>query len=264
MASFTLAATGSWFLFSTSSAVSPIPYLKGDTQWPDSLTRSLGQDQLLAQLMIYTPPRFLSDKGVREGVQEAGPFPGAFWLKDLTLAKYLQESDALKRYTPLPPLFFADNPVLHNNQFSDLSPFPSPGTIAANPGKTHAGQLNRVFIAQSEALSLNLVVPFDLGAPWRDTAEQDRLLRNLMQKHIVAGAKGLSGLNLDLADTVPQLAHALQSLARMHSRGLGLLIFEEKVKGEGTADMLRDGFLSRYLNEKIAYQGLIAGVISKE
>ncbi len=264
MASFTLAATGSWFLFSTPSPASPIPYLKGDTRWPDSLIRSLGQEQLLAQLMIYAPTRFLSDKGVREGAPEKDLVPGTFWLKGIELVQYLQQSDALKRHTPLPPLFFADNPVLHNNQFSDLSPFPSPGTIAANPGKNHAGQLNRLFVGQSEALGLNLVAPFDLGAPWRDTAEQDRLLRNLMQKHIIVGARGLSVLDPDLSDTVPQVAQVLQSLARMHARGLGLLVFEGKVKGEGERDMLRDGFLSRYLNEKIAYQGLIAGVISKE
>lgn len=264
MASFTLAATGSWFLFYTPSPDSPIPYLKGDTRWPDSLIRSMGQERLLAQLLIYTPPQDASGKESGAVAPEVGPLPGGYCLKGLELAQYLRQSDVLQRRTRLPLLFFADNPVLHNNQFSDLSPFPSPGTIAANPGKNHFGQLNRLFVAQSEALGLNLIAPFDLSAPWRDTSEQDRLLRNLMQKSIVAGARGLSAFDLNMADTLPPMAQVLQSLSRMHSRGLGLLVFEGKVKGDGAPGLLREGFLSRYLNEKFAYQGLIAGVVSKE
>lgn len=262
MASFTLAATGSWFLFNKSSPISPIPYLKGDTQWADSLIRSLGQEELLAQLILYTPTQVLSEKGESEDALQAGPDPGGYWLKGIELAKFLQQTTALGQDAQLPPLFFADNPVLHNNQFSDLSPFPSPGTIAANPGRSHIEKLNRLFVGQSEALGLNLLAPFDLSTPWRDTFEQDRLLRNLMQKHLIAGARGLATLDLNMADTLPPLAQTLQSLSRMHSRGLGLIVFEGKIKG--TSDVLREGFLSRYLNEKFAYHGLIAGVVSKE
>lgn len=263
--SFTLVAVGSWAVFYKPVPDSPIPYMKGSTEWTDSLVRNLGQESQLAQLLIYAPSNTLSGKVPPVKLRDERKLAGGYWLKDIELRQYLSLSDSLHNRTSLPLFFFSDNPALHNNQFFDVSPIPGPGTLAAIPGKAHHEQIDQLFVRQSKALGLNLVVPLDLQFPWRDTLGQYRLLRSLSQVHIIAGVKGLAGFDIRLADTLPPMAQMLHSLDGLHKRGLGLLVFEERVSGPDSMETSREeGFLSEYLFDKIAYQGLIAGVISED
>lgn len=262
--SFIMVAMGSWAVFYKPLPDSPIPFLKGSTEWPDSLIQNLSEEDQLAQLLIYAPPNSLSGQVPLANQQKRRNIAGGYWLNNIELLRYLHLADSLQHDTALPLFFFADNAALHNDQFSDVPPAPGPGTLAAIPGKVHHDQIDRLFVRQSKALGLNIVAPLDLQFPWRDTLGQYRLLRSLSETHIIAGVKGLDGFDIRLADTLPPMAQVLHSLDGLHKRGLGLLIFEGRIAGVDSLNPPKEGFLSRYLFDKIAYQGLIAGVISED
>lgn len=262
--SFTLVAIGSWTIFYRPAPKSPIPYLKGSQQWPDSLLRKLDLDQQLGQLLVYMPSSSAFKGQHQQYVENWRISPGGFWLKDFGLREYLSQKDSLQRNSFLPLFWFSNNPVLQNNQFSDVVPAPAPGTLAAVPEKGHYDRINQLFVRQSQNLGLNLVAPFDIVAPWRDTLGQYRLLRNLSQAHIIAGAKGLAGFNVLLPDTLPPMVQMLRTLGRLHTRGMGLLVFEGRIAGADSLGKPAEGFLADYLFEKIAYQGLIAGIVSED
>ena len=263
-ASFTLVAIGSWVVFYEPLPPSPIPYLKGSSKVPDSLARRLELEQQLAQLLIYAPAPILRNEQQHAYVPDWSNPQGGFWLKDINFSDYLSICDSLQRSASIPLFFFSDNPVLHNNQFADVGHIPAPGTMAAVPGMAHHDQINELFVRQSEVLGINLVAPLDLEAPWRDTLGQFRLLQNLSQAHVITGAKGFSRFDIQMPDTLPPMAPLLHNLDRLHARGLGLLVFEGRIARSDSLEEAGEGFLSKYLFEKIAYQGLIAGIVSEE
>ncbi|MFZ4560890.1 MAG: serine hydrolase domain-containing protein [Saprospiraceae bacterium] len=241
-----------------------VPYLRGSTQWPDSMGKALTPEQQIAQLILYAPERG-GNSTVRRTRQLARTARlGGAGLTGLRVKQYLLFSDSVYQEAPVPLFFFSGQPILHHNLFSDTPHFPAQDVLS-RVGLPHLPKgLSDAYAEQSHALGLNLTVPFSLDRNWRDTTAQIRLLKDLLKKRILCGAGGLPDYAPALADTSAALRAYMAPLQRLADQGLGLVLMDQPVHGSEDPQALEQDFYRDFLRRSTGYEGLIAGKISRE
>ena len=253
-----------WLLRPAPSYSGRIPYLRGSTQWPDSVGKALAPEQQIAQLIVYAPERTGRMAALRTRQLARKVLLGGTGLPGLRVKQYLLSSDSMYREAPVPLFFFSGQSVLHHNLFSDTPHFPGPDVLCSVAPQHIPKGLSDTYAEQSRALGINLAVPFYLDRNWRDTTAQIRLLRDMLKKRLLSGAAGLPDYAPALADTSAELRAYMDPLKRLADEGLGFVLIDRPVHGLEDPKALAQNFYRDFLRRSIGYEGLIAGRVSRE
>lgn len=252
---------GTWWLHTRQQPVSHlVPFLNGNTSRVEKQLLALSDSAKIGQLLFSQPG--ISRRGVL--TEETEKWISGLYLENVPLRPILYYSDSLQRAAALPIFCATNQPVLHNPAFSDTYPFPPPASWALQRDPELARQLDALYLEQTTALGLNLVVPFDLQQGLREGRAATDLLQELQARGVLTGAKGCPPYFPELPDTARTLIEAMQPLRALVQHGLSVLWIDQVIPGTAEYAQRPSDFYRDYLREQAGFEGLIIGVVREE
>jgi CubicO group peptidase (beta-lactamase class C family) len=253
-----------------------LPLTALDSTRAEAALANLSLEEKIGQLIIWKADsrRPLPRRQIKDGV-EIGKVGGVL-LSGLVLEDYLRFADSLKNASYLPLFFATSEKVSLHNQFSDISDFPLPMTMAAIDSPGLHLELERHYIRQCKALGINFCFNPSLAsdeatrtAPSFDyqqfeqagTTRSLRMTQRLRRNRIAAVADDLHSLCFVESDSIRD--SLLAPLRMQSAAGLSGFLLDGRLLQLDTLRELGPGYIRRYLRRDLQFGGLAVATIDQ-
>lgn len=190
---------------------------------------------------------------------------GGLILKGLTVERFRNYSDSLKKNAPIPLFWGTNEPTLLNNQFSDAVPFPGPVSLDACQDKATGEKIKDLYKLQSNFTCLNwgtgpllyagAVWNPATGLPQENYTLPLKTVKAQSQEGVLSMGRYFSHFVQIPNDTAGLTEKILSPYRKLANAGIsGFWIAPEVLDSVSPKDYIRD-----YFTEKIQFDGLLAG-----
>ncbi|MBX2927232.1 MAG: serine hydrolase [Saprospiraceae bacterium] len=239
------------------------PFHKTEPETVEAALDAMTLEQKAGQLLLVETE---GDSLLERIAEEAARgLIGGLILKGLTVERFQNYSDSLKKNAPIPLFWGTNEPVLLNNQFSDAVPFPGPVSLDACQDKVTGEKIKELYKLQTNFICLNWGMGplIYAGAVWNPATGLPKDNYALPLKAVkVQSQEGVLSMGRYFShfveipnDTAGLTEKILSPYRKLANAGIsGFWIAPEVLDSLSPKDYIRD-----YFTRKIQFDGLLAG-----
>ena len=245
---------------------SPTPFLNEHTLWADSVLFNFNLEELFGQMIIWQSALENPEKEAEllQWVQN-GQISGVL-LKDIGLLHYLGLKEKLGQKTKAPLIWGTEEQVLLNNQFSDVTHFPTSASLAAIPNDSIKLELLGWYFDQMKALGINLSLPtisYSYELPVDASPIVDPIWAGLQDLRVIGVANTFRAADYFLlSDTCRTTTVLEQSYRRVVTQGASGFLVENDLFHHDSISSLPQNFLKTFFKEKLDFEGLLVAKLN--
>jgi len=246
--------------------------------WADSMLQHMTLEEKIGQLLV------LRSKGGNPAVKDSllgwtkkGHIGGVL-LSGLPVENYLEWFQEIQASSQIGLFNGTTELVALNNQFSDVTKFPSPATISTIHSDSVQNRLMDLYVQQCRALGVNFSFAPSLSLTESDdttynynTFEQDaerllhrstKMLNKIQDAKILSIGHSFKDLYYFNDDRPSFQDSILQKYRNLAVNGLSGLLIDESIYTIDTTRFYPNDFLRNYLQKNITFDGIVMGEVS--